>query len=478
MPQSALKLVAAIAVVFGFISIAIAQHSKVEQAPSLAIEHVSVIDVEHGTINKDQTVIIQNGLITMVRDSENSADQRFDKTIDGTGKYLIPGLWDMHIHWFAQPTMDLFPIRGVTGVRVMWGNSTHHRWREAFDAGEKLGPRMLIASQLVDGEKPYWPTSRVAMTEQDGAEVVDEAIEAKADFIKVYTLLPRAAYLSVAKNAKAKKIPFAGHVPRTVSAWEASELGQKSMEHLYEIRLACSSEEDTLRKMINDAVESSGDVVRTAMSKDGLLKEVNRRAAATFDEAKARKLFKTFKKNETWQCPTLTVLHNLAYIEEPVCQDNPDLMFIPPSLKSFLAPKKDPRGRSAEQLKQSQNELKVLFKIVRMMQEEEVPIIAGTDVLNPFCLPGFSLHDELRLMVDAGLTPAQALRTATINPAKYMNRLNELGSVAIGKQADLVLLDANPLEDISNTKKIVAVFLRGKLLDRKELNQRLQDYQK
>lgn len=478
MLRFALKLFAAIAVVFGFISITTAQQSKIHQAKSLAIERVSVIDVEHGTVIKNQTVIIQNGLISTVGDSENIQDQRFDETIDGTGKYLIPGLWDMHIHWFAQPTMDLFPIRGVTGVRVMWGNSTHHRWREAFDAGEKLGPRMLIASQLVDGEEPYWPTSRVAMTEQDGADVVDEAIEAKADFIKVYTLLPRAAYLSVAKNANAKNIPFAGHVPRTVSAWEASELGQKSMEHLYEIRLACSSEEDTLRKLIDNAVESSNDVVRTAMSKDGLLKEINRRAAATFDEAKARKLFRTFRKNETWQCPTLTVLHNMAYIEEPVCQNNPDLMFIPSSLKAFLAPKKDPGGRSAEQLKQSQNELKVLFKILKMMQEEGVPIIAGTDVLNPFCLPGFSLHKELQLMVDAGLTPAQALRTATINPAKYMNRFEELGSVSIGKQADLVLLDANPLEDISHTKKIAAVLLRGKLLNRNALKQRLNDYQK
>ena len=179
--------------------------------------------------------------------------------------------------------------------------------------------------------------------------------------------------------------------------------------------LGCSNEEEAIRQQILDQVKKSGGNVREAFGSEFYL-PLMRRAMETYDENKARRLFATFKRNGTWHCPTLTVLRNLAYIDDPSVQDNPDLKYIPQGMRSFLAPKKDPRNRSAQALRDAKQQMVRVYELVRLMKECEVPLLAGTDVLNPFCLPGFSLHGELQLMVDAGLSNAAALQTATINP--------------------------------------------------------------
>ncbi len=466
-----------LAVILGFFNQATGWGFQAVAEDRVAIEHVTVIDVESGEALPDQTILIKAGKIVEISASNESKIEDGIERIDGTGKFVIPGLWDMHIHWFAQNSMDLFPINGVTGVRVMWGNAGHHQWRKDFESEKKFGPRMVIASMLVDGPQPFWPGSRIAKNAKDGADAVDEAVEAGADFVKVYTLLPREAYFAIVEACKKQGMVFAGHVPRMVSAWEASRAGQKSMEHLYEIRLSSSSEEEALRKMIAERVAKGDGVVRSALRDSEFNLEINKRTLQTFDEAKAKKLFAEFKKNETWQCPTLTVLRNLAYLEEPVVQDNPNLKYLPKGMRSFIAPSKDPRKRTAEKFKQSQQQFRGSLKLVKMMDDAGVPLIAGTDVLNPFCLPGFSLHDELKLMVEAGLSPAAALRTATINPARFFGKEAEFGTVATGKRADLVILNSSPLLDIGHTTAIDMVILRGKVFSRERLDEMLKTYE-
>jgi imidazolonepropionase-like amidohydrolase len=200
-----------------------------------------------------------------------------------------------------------------------------------------------------------------------------------------------------------------------------------------------------------------------------------RTALETYDPAKADALFAELKKNHTWQCPTLTVLRSFASISDPTFTNDPRLKYMPRSVRDSWDPGKDVRlrNRSAAEMETQKQVYEKNVEIVGAMQRAGVGILAGTDVLNPYCFPGFSLHDELGLLVRAGLTPIEALQAATLNAARFMGRENDLGTIAAGKLADLVLLDRNPLDDISNTKKIDGVVLDGRLFPKAALDDML-----
>ncbi len=437
-----------------------------------AITNVNCVDVESGKIQKSQTIILKDGKIETIGPASSISVPKSAQRIDGSGKYAIPGLWDMHIHWYDEKSMQLFPLNGVTGVRFMWGIPQHHTWKKNFAERKKLGPQMVIGSTIVDGPDPYWSGSIVAKNADQGREAVQKVLKQKSEFVKVYSFLPRDAYFAIAKACKENKLDFAGHVPIMVSAAEASDAGQRSMEHLYEILLACSSAETELRKRLT-ARRNSDDSPRAVAKDRKLRREIVSKALETYDEDKAKKLFEKFAKNDTYQCPTLTVLRNLAYLTEDKVQKNPNLKYIPIAFARFIAPKQRSTKLDETAIKRSRVLLKQNMKILATMQKAKVPIIAGTDCLNPFCLPGFSLHTELELMVEAGLEPIDALRAATINAARFRRAEKTDGSLKAGKTADVVLLNANPLEKITNTRKIESVFVRGVYLDRDFLDRHL-----
>src|SRR5262249_9091040 len=278
----------------------------------------------------------------------------------------------------------------------------------------------------------------------EARDAVDMARKSGADFIKVYTLLPRDAYFAIADETKKLGIPFAGHVPNSVTAIEASEAGQKSIEHLTGMVLAASTREDEFRKEYNDAGQKGFEA----------LKEVGKKRAVeileSYSEEKAAHVFSVYKKNNTWQCPTLTVLRSFGYVNDPTFTNDPRLKYMPPSIREEWNPKNDFRlnDRSPEDYENSRRSYQKSLEIVGAMNRAGVPILAGTDTLNPFCFPGFSLHDELALLTQAGLTPMQALQAATRNAAEYLGQLDSLGTIEPHKLADLVLLSANPLDDI------------------------------
>ncbi len=447
------------------------------QEPSkVAVTNISVVDVVGGKINHGMTILIENEKIVRVERANQVKIPADAISIDGTNQFAIPGLWDMHIHWYQQKSMSLFPINGVTGVRVMWGNRLHHQWRKEFDDGTQLGPRMLIASSLVDGPDPIWPGSTIASNAEEGRQAVAKAREDNADFIKVYSLLPRDAYFAIAEEAKKQNLPFAGHVPRMVSAWEASDAGQHSMEHLYELMIACSSEEQQLRKLLQSHVEATGSI-KESITNSEFSEEIVGRAYNTFDEQKAKLLARKFVENQTWQCPTMTVLRNLAFIDQPIVQDNPNLKYMPKGIRNLIAPSKDPRGRSKTELEKSKQQFIYQQKLLKLLHESGVPIIAGTDCLNPFCLPGFSIHTELELLVESGMKPMDALRSATINAARFQGKETDLGSIDAGKAADVVILTANPVENISNTQAIHTVIQRGKVLTPAKRSELLEEFE-
>jgi len=341
------------------------------------------------------------------------------------------------------------------------------QWRAEIAAGTTIGPHIFAAGIIVDGPKPLCAPCSIAVGNPDeGRKAVLKVKEMGSDFIKVYSLLPRDAYFAIAAEAKRQNMVFAGHVPELVSAAEASDAGQKSIEHLTGILVACSAKEAELQRE-NEARLRTVGYLRNTMT-------VEQDAALdSFDKKKAAALFARFVRNGTWMCPTLSVLRAQAFIADPDLRNDPRLKYIPNFLKKFW---EDPYGlndRTAADNAQAQRVFQKQLELVGMMKRAGVEFIASTDTENPYVFPGFSLHEELALLVQAGFTPMEALQAATRDPARYLGRLDSLGTIQKGKLADLVLLDANPLVDIRNTNRINSVVVGGKLISRGELDKML-----
>jgi imidazolonepropionase-like amidohydrolase len=453
-------------------------HSQQNPQPKpLVFTHVTVIDATGSPPKPDMTVMIFGNRITVIGKTAAVSIPKEAQVIDATGKFLIPGLWDMHVHWYEYDKLylRLFTANGVTGVRIMWGAPIHFQWRKKIRDGNLLGPRMVIASTIVDGPKPIWPASIAVANATEARQAVIKLKQDGYDFIKVYSVLPREAYFAIADEAKKQGLEFAGHVPFSVSAAEASDAGQRSIEHLTGILAACSSREEELRKNYVDAYFNPPPGQR--LPGPAQTRPLNRMMLETFSPEKAAIFFARLKRNHTWQCPTFTVLRSGAFINDPNFRNDPRLKYMPRQLRVQWDPSTDFRfkGRTAEDFDLSRLVYKKLIEVVGMMNRAHVEFLAGTDVSNPYCFPGFSLHDELALLVDAGLSPMEALQSATLNPARFLGKEKDLGTIEKDKIADLVLLEANPLEDIRSTAKINSVVLNGRLLDRKALDQLLTE---
>jgi hypothetical protein len=436
----------------------LSQSNDSRQTAPLVLAHVTVIDVSGGPSKSNMTVVIRGDRISDIGKAGEVLVPPGATVLDASGKFLIPGLWDMHVHWYNRDSLTLFTANGVTGVRQMFGGSDLLRWRDQIAQGSLNGPRMIVASPIIDGPEPVWPNSIAVDNEDEGRNAVRKVKQWGADFVKVYSLLPRDAYFAIADESKRQDIPFAGHVPFAVSAAETSDAGQKSIEHLTGILIECSDKATELRNEIAKA------------KSPGARGRVEGIALQTFNDRKARELFARFVKNQTWQCPTLTVLRSSSgYLGDSRFRNDGRLKYVP-------RPRRERWVRQIADQNDSDYAKKVFQKKVEIagaMQRAGVPLLAGTDAGNPFCFPGFSLHEELALMVLGGLTPSESLRAATLNPAKFLGLDKMLGTIESGKIADLVLLDADPLADIRNTQRINAVISNGRLLDRKALNDML-----
>jgi hypothetical protein len=431
------------------------------------ISHVTVIDTGTGKEVRDRAVVISKDRISAVKASNEVHTSACGKTIDGTGKYLIPGLWDMHAHMTSvDSTLPLYIANGVTGVREMFGPPDANKFRSNLAAKHIVAPHIYLASPLVDGYPPAWPLSIVVKTAAEGRAAVDDQKQKGADFIKVYGGLSREAYYAILDESKRQGIPAEGHVPDSISAWEATAAGQKSMEHLNGLAVACSTKQKELMPKVEAAM--------SVEESDPLFLE----AAHTYSEEKCQRLFAEFKKNGTWQVPTLTLWLTFARFNDPQFTSDDRLRYFGGQMRGFLTGK-DPagnvdarfQGMTESSFAMNRQVLTNDEKLVGAMFRAGVPILAGTDNSNPYVFPGFSLHDELALLVESGLTPLGALQAATRNPAIFMNAQDQYGSVTAGKIADLVLLNADPLADIHNTTRIATVFLGGKEFDHPALDQ-------
>lgn len=454
-----------------------AQATATSPARPVVFTHVTVIDVTGAPSKSDMTVMVVGNRIAAVGKTGKVRVPRDARIVDATDKFLIPGLWDMHMHALHKPRFETFlPLlvaNGVTGIRDM---ATHtsleevNKWKREIGAGSRIGPRILAAGRLLDGPNPQFPTVAIAIKGEAEARVAVRLMkEQGADFIKVYSSLHRDAFYAIADEAKKQGLPFAGHLPTSVTACEASNAGQKSLEHMLGWFESCSTKEARIEQREN--------TTRTASGQSGpvlaFLKQVD--DAESFDDKKAFELTSIFLKNDTWLTPTLSAREAATYIDEKISGSDPRLQYILPAMKESWKGSNIFSQATAEQLAKLKSGFSTKLKAVNRVHRAGGRFLAGTDTGVPYIFPGFSLHDELALFVKAGLTPLEALQTATINPAKFLGREKELGTVEKGMLADLVLLDANPLADISNTKKINAVVVNGRLLDRPTLDKVLTD---
>jgi imidazolonepropionase-like amidohydrolase len=434
----------------------------VDQRP-LAFTHVSVIDATGRPAQADMTVIVTGNRITALGRTGSVRLPQNARVTDAAGKYMIPGLWDMHQHTFMRknkllPLLSLWGdiVNGVTGVRDMGDQGIpddfgdlpmiqDFEWRQAIQAGAVIGPRLVLAGAILEGPpspRKGWPEIR---TEAEARAEVQFLKKFGVDFVKVHDSLPREAYFALADESKKQGLVFAGHVPNSVSVAEASDAGQKSEEHLLGILVACSTKEPELSK---------------AVAEKGLPAHITA-LVETYSAEKCRALYAKFVKNGTYIAPSfLREMGGLA----PKDLNDPRLAFASPALRAeFEAGVKSfrPAGVANSRLLHETH-----YRIVRDMQAAGVKLLAGTDGR----LFGFDLHDELQELAKAGLTPMQALQTATRNAAEYLGMLDSLGTVEQGKLADLVLLDANPLDSIANATKIRGVVVDGRYLDRAALD--------
>ena len=433
----------------------------------MVVTEVNVVDTRRGVIFPDQTVLIDKGRIVDVGPRKTTRYPRNAPTIiNGKGLYVIPGLWDMHVHlvfgdWFPlaqEISLPLFIANGVTGVRDMGGElQIIQGWRNEIEGGRMIGPRILSSGPMLDGPKPRFPSSIAIATPEDGRRAVENLKRAGADFIKLQSLIPRDAVFAIADEARKQDIPFEGHVPDSVRAGEMSDAGMRSFEHLIGVFEGSSPLEDQFLK---------GNKSETKF-------------LSSYDPGRAAALAALLAKNQTWQCPTLVWERGGNLIDVADFTKDERAKYVPAYWKEHTWKKFTEEVEAefkTDSLETRRKFIEKELEVVQMLNKAGVPFLAGTDTPpGVYVFPGFSLHEELERFVAAGFTPLEALQTGTINPARFFHMEDRAGTVERGKYADLVLLEANPLEDIRNTQKISGVIFNGRFFKKADLQRILKN---
>lgn len=424
----------------------------------LVISNVNIIDMESGEILEGRTIGIDSNRISKIY-SENVSVAWGSEELDGKNGYLIPGLWDMHVHYqsYDHHFSKLLLANGVTGIREMWGDMDSTNYYRSKNEQGYFGPDIYSAGRIIDGVPQYWPGSAgVSNAEEAKVEVLDQIAQG-VDFIKVYSRLNRESFDAIAETAKNNGITFAGHVPESINLFYAVEKGMVSSEHGFGLLAAGSAKGDSL--------------LQAGMSE---LKN-EKLFIDTYSEAKYDSLCTVLAESDMWLCPTLTVLKNNQNEKTyEKLRTSPLLNYIKRDVKGIWQGSQLDSTRSAELTEAYE----FTMKLVGKAQEKGVKILAGTDFPNPYVFPGFNMHEELELLVEIGMSELEALQAATSGAATFMKKTVDFGTLEEGKVASIVLLSDNPLENISNTRTIEAVIQRGQLYEKPALEQLLASVKK
>jgi hypothetical protein len=451
-----------------------------------AVHNVNIVDVKTGDLWENMTLIIREDKIDTIGRSSDFDLSGSNNWVDGTGKYLIPGLWDMHAHLFNDANIrnvdyPLFIANGITGIRVMAADcldppcedpnmtiAQHRRLQRDIQEEELLGPKSILASYYINGALTGESIVLQPRTEAHGRKLARLLKKRDVDFIKIYDELMPEAYYGITDEAKKLGLEFAGHVPITLTSSYVSEAGQKSIEHCCDLVqfLECSEIAEEMHKKVEQMFRSQqADFSYTQV--EGI-NELTLEMVRAFDSLKCKSIYDIYVKNNTWVVPTLR-LFEVYYPEAEDWKDAPYIKYMIKEEYDYFKDDYEPTmrrfwGPFYPEIEKKRRE------IIVDMHHAGVGILAGSDVGEVGLVPGFSLHEELVSLQKAGLSAHEVLQTATLNAAKYQNAMDSLGTIEKGKIADLILLNENPLEDIANTQKIEAVLTNGMYFNRKDLD--------
>ena len=425
--------------------------------PALAFVGVSVVPMDREAVLAGQTVVVRGDRIVALGPAGEVAVPDDARRIDGTGRWLMPGLADMHVHTWSSDDFPLFLANGVTTVRNMFGSAMQLEWRRQVAAGELLGPTILTAGPIIDGDPPVWPGSTVLTDPGQAEQVVLDQQAAGYDFLKVYAGLTRPVYDALVAAAQAHGLRCMGHVPTGVGLDRVLEAAQGTIEHLDGFAAAAQREGSPLAGKTD---------FRSSLA-----------AWKHVDDERLVALARRCAEGGVWNCPTLVVLQKWVGPEQAeTLLARPEMKYVSPILIQFWDPERSYLARMpAEVLEQTASSDADRKRCVGILHREGARLLAGTDMGNPFVVAGFALHEELANLVAAGLSPFEALRAATSGAAEFMGAAGEWGVVAAGRRADLLLLEADPLDDVGNAARRVGVMVRGRWLEQAELQGQLDE---
>ncbi len=445
-----------------------------EQA-DLIIRQATVVDVEHARTQPNQSVVVRGADIVAVGEDKAIARQwRAPRQVDAKGRYLIPGLWDMHVHFGGGPELieenkallPLYIAHGITTIRDASGDLPAQvlQWRGKIRDGSLMGPQLFTSGAKIEGVKPVWKGTIEVGNQADLDAAFVRLKEDKVDFVKITdsTLSPD-LFLAAVRGARANGLRASGHIPMALTVQQAVDAGISSIEHLdYAYKAGVKNEAEIAAAFADKRIDRA---------------EANRQLDAGFDPATAMAAYRGFAAKGVYVTPTLNGGRILDFLDQDDHANDPYLAYIGPKLQATYAWRVERAAKATPaQIEARHREYHQVAAVLPMLQQAGVTIMAGTDAgfLNAFNYPGIGLHDELSLFVKEGLTPAQALSAATRAGPSWFGMLDRYGGIAAGKAADMVLLDANPLQDITATRRIDTVLLRGQVYDRKALDGLLQ----
>ena len=439
------------------------------------IRHAAVVDIEHARIISDQAIAIEGDTIRAIG-PDRSLARKFaaPRTIDATGKFVMPGLWDMHVHFGGEQLIEenkallpLYVAFGVTTVRDCAEDISPSvlEWRSGVAEGRLLGPTIYTSGPKLEGHKPIWKGTIEVGTPAEVDAALDRLQAMKVDFVKITdnTLKPE-IFLYALKAAKSRGLKTSAHTPYALTIEQAAAAGLNSVEHLDYLIKAGSPQEASI----------GADYAAKKLSYG----EASDKFVETFDPNYAAQEYRRLAELGVYVTPTLNMSRILAYLDREDHSRDAALAYIGPGLrKSYEWRIERAAKATSAQVEARHREYELSLKVLPMLRDAGIPILAGTDAgyLNSFNYPGEGLHEELERYVEAGLTPQQALVTATITGPAFLGRRDRYGGLADGKAADILVLNTNPLSDVRATRDIRGVVLHGKWLDRAALDKLLAD---
>ncbi|HEY4788042.1 MAG TPA: amidohydrolase family protein [Bacteroidales bacterium] len=430
-----------------------AQNSK--EANSYVITNVSIIDVNCGSVLKDKTIIIRNGLIDKITSANDKKDLSGLGMIDGKDLYIIPGLFDSHVHYLDPETFGPLLISyGVMFVREM-GNVTQVaiKQRNLLNSCKLIGPEMMTTGYCLDGNPPLIPPiSMVCNTPEEGRANVKKQIEAGVDQIKTFSNLKQDVFYAIVDECKKRHRKAVGHVPEVVFIEDAAKAGLCSSEHLFGFG-------NVLAKVLNEPLKLKAGGMGADQDYFSRYPEVNKE--------KLQCELKQISSYGMAVCPTLVTMKCGTRLNEIFNRNYPLLEYISPMVWNMWKQLWEPQKGSEPFIRQIYPNY---VNFLKDLYEAKFTLLIGTDLLVAGVIPGYSVHEEMVIWQEAGIPVTDILRSATITPAKFMGIDKLLGTIEEGKNASFVLLQENPLTDIKNTQKIAGVFLRGEYFNRQQLD--------